>query len=221
LPSQPDQAVDLLAQSVAHGAIIVAIGAATNLALLEMHRPGTLARAQVVFMGGWIRPPDDGLPSWGPEHDWNVQCDQRAAAMLESVGDLTLVTLPATLKTVLRAAHLSRLRQCGPVGKLLALQSETHARINDFGALARNNPALPADLLNFHYDPLTAAVAAGWPGAALEKHALRPVVRDHAMRFEPGAGPSVRVVVDVDGDAFSEEWLQAVERLATDDQFGE
>jgi inosine-uridine nucleoside N-ribohydrolase len=36
LPSQPDQAVELLAQSVAHGATIVAIGAATNLALLEM-----------------------------------------------------------------------------------------------------------------------------------------------------------------------------------------
>jgi inosine-uridine nucleoside N-ribohydrolase len=213
MTSQPDRAVDLLAQSVANGATIVAIGAATNLALLEMQRPGALAHAKVVFMGGWIRPPADGLPPWGPERDWNVQCDQRATAMLEFVGDLTLVTLPATLKTALRAAHLSRLKQCGPVGRLLAHQSGAYAKINNFSALARNHSALPADLVNFHYDPLTAAVAAGWPGVVLEEHALRPVIRDDVMRFEPGAGPSVRVVVDADGDAFAELWLQAIERF--------
>jgi hypothetical protein len=72
--------------------------------------------------------------------------------------------------------------------------------------------------VNFHYDPLTAAVAAGWPGVVLEEHALRPVIREQVLRFEPGAGPTVRVVVDADGDAFSEEWLQAVERLGGDNQ---
>jgi len=25
-----------------------------------------------VLMGGWMRPPTEGLPAWGPEMDWNV-----------------------------------------------------------------------------------------------------------------------------------------------------
>jgi inosine-uridine nucleoside N-ribohydrolase len=208
-----EEALDLLARSIDHGATIVAIGAATNLALLEMRRPGTLARARVVFMGGWIRPPAGGLPQWGPEQDWNVQCDQRAAAMLANSGDLTLVTLPATLHVFLRRAHLERLTQSGPAGRLLALQSEVHASLRDFAGLSQEHHALPADLLNFHFDPLTAAVAVGWREAVIEDHTLRPVVRDGITRFEPGGGRPVHVVVNADGNAFTDLWLEAVERL--------
>jgi inosine-uridine nucleoside N-ribohydrolase len=207
-----EEALDLLARSIDQGATIVAIGAATNLALLEMRRPGTLAHACVVFMGGWIKPPADGLPQWGPEHDWNVQCDQRAAAVLEHCGDLTLVTLPATLHVFLRRAHLERMTQSGPVGRLLALQSEVHASLRDFASLSREHSALPADLLNFHFDPLTAAVAVGWREAVIEDHTLRPVARGGTTRFERGGGRPVHVVVNADGNAFADLWLEAVER---------
>ena len=39
--------------------------------------------------------------------------------------------------------------------------------------LAEENPTLPADLLNFHHDPLAAAVAVGWDGVTIERP--RPV----------------------------------------------
>jgi hypothetical protein len=144
--------------------------------------------------------------------DWNVQCDKQAALLLAASAELTLVTLPATLTAHLRAAHLPRLRASGPVGELLALQSELHARHNRFAELGRAHPGLPRDLLNFHYDPVTCAVACGWPGATVEEMRLRPVVAGGVLRFERSeAGRATRVVVGVDGAAFSELWLCSLE----------
>jgi inosine-uridine nucleoside N-ribohydrolase len=153
---------------MAEGATVVAIGALTNLALLEIARPGSLHGISVVFMGGWLRGAAPGLPSWGPEIDWNVQCDQHAAMIVAAAADLTLVTLPATLTAHLRASQLPRLQASGAVGELLALQSEVHAKDNRMPDLARRHPGLPSDLLNFHYDPVTGAVAEGWAGATVE-----------------------------------------------------
>jgi hypothetical protein len=72
-------ALQLLAANAVDGAVVVAIGPYTNLALLEMRQPGTLRMTNVVAMGGWVQPAADGLPAWGPEIDWNVQCDTEAA----------------------------------------------------------------------------------------------------------------------------------------------
>jgi hypothetical protein len=124
MPSSPGAAEDLLEKSIREGATVVAIGALTNLALLERKRPGTLKDVPVVAMGGWIEPPAEGLPQWGPERDFNVQCDTEAAQIVAAAADLTLVTLPVTLKAPLREMHLPRLRSSGPLGELLARQSE-------------------------------------------------------------------------------------------------
>lgn len=213
-PAAPGVALDLLMRSLAQGATIVAIGAATNLALLEVIRPGTLKDAEVVFMGGWIRSPAEGLPNWGPEGDWNVQCDTRAASILAGRAALTLVTLSGTLNAWLRESHLSRLRASGPIGELLARQSQLYARDKEMATLASTNPGLPPDLLNFHYDPVTAAVALRWSGARMEEMRLQPVLRDGVLRFEESDyGRPMRVVVDVDGSAFSEYWLSTLETL--------
>ena len=40
---------------------------------------GSLGRVPVVLMGGMIHAAAPGLPQWGPEMDWNVQCDTEAA----------------------------------------------------------------------------------------------------------------------------------------------
>jgi purine nucleosidase len=78
--------------------------------------------------------------------------------------------------------------------------------------LGRAHAGLPDDLLNFHYDPVACAVAAGWPGAAVDEMRLRPVVEDGVLRFQPEpAGRLTRVLVDLDGPGFSETWLSAVE----------
>jgi len=213
-PSPAGAALDLLFRSAEQGATIVGIGAATNLALLEVIRPGCLDQVPVVFMGGWVQSPAAGLPEWGPEMDWNVQCDTHAALILGATAKLTLVTLPATLTAHLRAAHLPRLRTSGPVGELLALQSELHAQDTRMPGLGLAHSGLPDDLLNFHYDPVTCAVALGWPGARIEEMRLRPVLSDGVVRFQPSeSGRKTRVVTHVRGDQFAETWLGSVEAL--------
>jgi purine nucleosidase len=212
-PSPAGAALDLLERSIEGGATVVAIGPWTNLALLEVARPGSLGRAPVVVMGGWLGGPAAGLPAWGPEMDWNVQWDTRAAEIVAATtAELTLATLPATLRAHLRAADLPRLRASGPLGALLARQSEAHALDRGMAELGRAHAGLPDDLLNFQYDPVACAVALGWSGAVVEEMRLRPVLEAGVLRFEPDReGRPARVVVDVDGVAFAETWLAAVE----------
>jgi inosine-uridine nucleoside N-ribohydrolase len=204
--------LDLLMGSIEEGATIVAIGAATNLALLEILRPGSLGGARVVFMGGWIHSPAAGLPNMGPDADWNVQCDSRAASVLFDCADLTLVPLSVTLQTWLRASHLPHLRQAGSVGELLARQSELYAIDNRRSELAAAHAGLPHDLLNFHHDPLTAAVAVMWSGVETDEMRLKQIVADNGtLRFErSSSGRRTRVVVDVDSEGFSEHWLTTI-----------
>ena len=211
-PSPAGAATDLLLRSVELGATIVAIGPYTNLALLERAHPGTLARVPVVLMGGWVRPPAPGLPHWGPDRDWNMQADPAAAqAVVEACTDLTLSTLPVSLQVPLRAGDLPALRALGPMADVLARQSEAHAVASGKSDLGPAHSGLPDDLVNLHYDPLACAVALGWPGAVVEQMRLRAVLEDHGLRLyaDPGAH-AVRVVVDVDGEAFTRTWLQAV-----------
>jgi purine nucleosidase len=213
-PSPPGAALDLLGSSIDQGATIVGIGPFTNLALLEQARPGTLAGVPVVVMGGWIEQPADGLPPWGPDMDFNVQWDTRAAEKLASAGtDLTLVTLPATLRAHLRAADLPRLRASGPIGELLARQAETHAEDFGMSALGRSFRDLPDDLLNFQYDPVASAVAAGWPGAVTRQTRVAADLDEGLLGFrEDALGAAATVVVEIDGRNFAETWLAAVER---------
>jgi purine nucleosidase len=212
-PSPPGAALDLLDRSIQGQATVVAIGSYTNLALLEVTRPGRLGRVPVVAMGGWMGPPDDGLPAWGPEMDHNVQFDTRAAQILAATAArLTLVTLPVTLKAHLRAADLPRLRASGPLGQLLARQGEAHGGDHGMAELGRTHAGLPDDLLNFQYDPVACAVAVGWPGAVIKELRLQPVLDGEVLRFQPDQdGRLVRVVVDLDGVSFTDAWLAAVE----------
>jgi inosine-uridine nucleoside N-ribohydrolase len=214
-PSPPGAALDLLEQSLDAGATLVAIGPYTNLALLEIARKGSLARQPVVVMGGWVQPPAPGLPPWGPEMDFNVQWDTRAAGVVAATAQVTLVTLAATLTAHLGRADLPRLRAAGPLGELLSRQGEAHGQANQMEKLGREHSGLPDDLLNFHYDPVACAVALGWSGATIEEIRLQPVLRDGVLRFEahPNGRPT-RVVLDVDGAAFGETWLSAVQAAA-------
>ncbi len=218
-PSPPDAAHDLLSHSIQQGATIVGIGPYTNLARLEEARPGSLGRVPVVVMGGWTQPPAEGLPVWGPERDWNVQWDTRATELVATkASQLTLVTLPVTLKSHLRARDLPRLRASGRLGELLARQSEAHAADRKMSELAGANDALPDDLLNFHYDPVTCAIALGWSGAVVEEMRLKPALDGEVLRWGSDQdGQLTRVVVDLDGEGFTETWLSAVEAAQRDE----
>jgi purine nucleosidase len=183
-------ALDLLERSIQLRATVIAIGPFTNLGLCEVVRPGLLDTVPVVVMGGGYRLPDAGYPQWPEEYDWNVQCDTRAAEIVSRLAKLTIVPLAATVKVHLRGVDLSRLRAAGPLGELMARQAEAYG-VDRREGLAEQNPKLPPDLLNFHHDPLAAAVAVGWDGVTLDGN----------------------LVADVDGAAFSERWLQAIEHL--------
>lgn len=212
-PAPEAAALELLATSIDRGATVVAIGPYTNLALLEAARPGVLGAADVVTMGGWVQPPAEGLPSWGPQMDWNVQSDTAAAlTVFNAAGDLTLVTLPATLRAQLRAAHLERLEASGPIGRLLARQARAHGGEYPMSQLGSAHSGLPDDLLNFQYDPVACAVALGWSGAVIACMNLRPRLEGAVLRFEPVTdGKLTEVVLDVGGSTFADTWLTAIE----------
>lgn len=212
-PASPGAALDALARSVESGAMIVAIGPVTNLALLEVARPGILHGAPVVVMGGWVDPPAIGLPQWGAEMDWNVQWDVRAMEIVATSGaDLSFATLPGTLEAQLREAHLPRLRAAGALGELIANQSVAHAHDNGLGDLGRQHQGLPDDLLNMHWDPAACALALDWNCLSSEALRLRIVVEGGVLRFERDAlGHPVRVLTGVDGPAFSQRWLGTVD----------
>jgi hypothetical protein len=90
--------------------------------------------------------------------------------------------------------------------------------------LGRRHDALPDDLVAFMFDPVTAAVAVGWPGVATERvDVTMPSAASEPARFlrvGEGTAPEAprrrtRVVTGVDGEAFGDVWLTAVERAAT------
>lgn len=211
-PIVADAAVDLLARSIDQGATIAAIGPYTNFALLEQAHPGRLSGAPVVAMGGWIRPPAQGLPPWGPEMDWNVQCDIQAARILAATADLTLCLLPVAIAATLRRADLPRVAASGPLGALLARQSVAYANDQGFAELGRSHLGLPDDLVNFHWDPVACAVAMGWAGADIEQVSLRAMQDGDVLRFEVhDEGYRTRVLAGIDTASFTDTWINAVE----------
>lgn len=217
LPGPDDAAVDLLARSVDAGATLIGIGPFTNLARLERRHPGSLRRAPVTVMGGWLDPPAPGMPAWGPAADWNTQCDQPAAGIVAAQADLTLSLMPASMPATLRRRDLPRLEASGAVGALLARQSLACAEDRHREQLGKTNGGLPDDLVNFHWDPVACAVALGWDGATVAPVRLRPTVTAGALHFvRDPEGPLVRIVTRLDGAAFTEAWLRAVERAQRD-----
>lgn len=132
--------------------------------------------------------------------DFNVCCDPRAAQLVwDAEPALTLVAPTASIKAHLRAADLPRLKARGPIGELLARQGQAYA-------------ALPDDLLNFQWDPVTAAVAVGWPGCTLTEQ--RVTFDAEQPGFAPAtSGRAVRVVTDIDAPGFRELWLRRIEAL--------
>jgi inosine-uridine nucleoside N-ribohydrolase len=215
-PGAPGAALDLLARSVAAGATVVTIGPFTNLALLEVARPGLLARVPVVTMGGWTRMPPAGFPVWDASRDFNVQSDAAAADFVfrTAGAPLTIVGLDATVQAPLRGAHLERLRKAGPVGEVLARSSLAHGTDYGNAAFAARHAGLPDDLVNYHHDPLACAVAVGWDGARVEEARLSPVMQNGVLSLvESPDGRPIRTVTAVDADAFAERWLQAIEAL--------
>jgi purine nucleosidase len=210
-----DQALSLLERSIEQGAIIAAIGALTNLALLEKRSPGILRRAQLYLMGGYVFAPREGLPQWGNEIDFNVQIDVQSAYYVIEHSSPTFVPLAVTVETSLRRANLARLRQAGPVARLIARQAEAFATDENYEArYGETCKGLPEDIINFLHDPLACAIALGWrEGVEISEIPLKSEIKDgwlcHAI---DASGKPTQVVTRVDSDRFNEFWLRTVVR---------
>lgn len=216
-PNAVEQALDLLERSIEEGAIIVAIGPYTNLALLEERSPGILRDAKLYLMGGYVFPPREGFPTWGNDMDWNVQVDVRSAHFVIHSSNPTFVPLSVTVETSLRRAYLPTLKRSGPLARLIARQAEAFARDENIEArYGRTCEGLPKDTINFQHDPLACAIALGWnEGVGIREVPLKTEIEDGWLRqrVEEG-GRLARVVTRVDGGAFDEFWLEMVARSA-------
>ena len=210
--STPGDALDLLYANAQSGATVIGIGPLTNLAVLETLRPGAFKNANVVIMGGNLgEPPETGLPQYGPEVDYNIQTDRRAAMIVFERVNPLIVPLPVTLKVCLRRSDLPALEAGGPLAKLLALQAELHCTDHQMDRLGTINAAVPTDILNFQYDSLACAAALGWDCLTVEKIPLTAGMRDGCVVLNRDLfGPPKRVITNVDAERFSARWLETV-----------
>ena len=214
-PTPLDQALSLLERSIKQGANIAAIGAYTNLALLENRSPGILRRARLYLMGGYVFPPREGFPLWGNDMDWNVQVDVESAHYVLQHSSPTLVPLSVTVETSLRRAHLATLRQSGPLAQLIARQAEAFAKEwNNEVQYGQTCKGLPEDTINFQHDPLACAIALGWnEGVEIREVPLKLEIKDGWLcQTVDDSGKLTKVVTRVNGGKFNEFWLSTVAR---------
>ena len=213
VPNPVEDTIQLLNQSIAQGATIVAIGPFTNLYMLDLHYPGILMRANLFLMGGYLYPIRPGFPQWGNEMDWNIQVDVKSAKHVIEHSNPTLIPLSVTVETALRRADLGDLQNSGALGRLIALQAEAFAvdeqNEKKFGETCEG---LPNDIINFLHDPLACAVALGWnEGVEIEKLPVILEEKDGWLheRIDP-SGKSIRVVTKIDGESFNKFWLNTI-----------
>lgn len=212
-PGAPGEALSLLEESVGRGAVVAGVGPYTNLHLLERRRPGLLRAARLFLVGGTVFPPPEGFPRWPVADDYNVQIDVESARHVLARCRPTLVPLSMTAQTSLRAAHLERLEAAGPLGALIARQARAFAADEDFAAkYGATFGRLPHDIINFQHDSLGCAVALGWAeGVEVTEVPLRLDVKDGLLRqrVDPAGAPTP-VVTKIDGERFSDFWLDTV-----------
>jgi inosine-uridine nucleoside N-ribohydrolase len=116
----PGHAIDWMAQVlVANPApvTVVATGPLTNIALFLARYPELESRLdRIVLMGGAI-----GEGNTTPAAEFNIWADPEAAhRVFQSDTDLTMVGLDVTHRALMRPAHVERLANAGPAGKLVA-----------------------------------------------------------------------------------------------------
>ena len=209
-PTPLAKALDLLERSIEQGATIVAIGAYTNLALLEQRSPGILSRAKLYLMGGYVFPVRAGFPPWGNDMDWNIQVDVQSARTVIEHSNPTLIPLSVTVETALRRAYLPALQQAGALARLIARQALAFAsEYNNEAVYGKTCTGLPQDIINWQHDPLAVAIALGWDeGVEIGEFPLSLEIVDGWLheQIDPNGRPT-KVVTRVDGPAFNEFWL--------------
>lgn len=212
-PNELDEALELLKTSIEQGAIIIGIGAFTNLFLLDKKYPGILKNTRLYLMGGYVYPIRESYPQWGNDMDWNIQVDVNSAKHVIENSNPTLVPLTVTVETAIRRAYLPALRKSGRLGEIMATQAEAINReYNNEEKFGKTCTGLPSDILNFQHDALACAIALGWnDGVVIEEVPLRLEIKEsYLLEHIDDSGKSTKVVTKVNGNKFNEMWLNMV-----------
>jgi purine nucleosidase len=215
LPGQPEDAVQLLKQSIEQKATIIAIGPFTNLYLLDLQYPGILKQAELYLMGGYVYPIRPGFPDWENDMDWNIQVDVHSARHVIENSNPVLIPLTVTVETALQRAFLDALKEAGSLGRLIAQQAEAFAADEqNEKRIGETCEGLPNDIINFLHDPLACAIALGYDdGVEIQKISLRLEEKDGFLyeRIDP-TRQAVRLVTSIDGPRFNKFWLDKILR---------
>jgi inosine-uridine nucleoside N-ribohydrolase len=187
-PAQ-EHAVDFLAERL-EGAVLVATGPLTNVALL-------LAR----------------YPDARPERIVLIWADPEAAARVFSSGlDVTMVGLDVTHAALVKEPHRERLREAGRVGKavaeLLDFYGVFHREVYGFDG----SPVHDAVALAHVIDPSLLRVERLNVRVDCESELCRGRTVVDVWR-RTGLEPNAQVAVDIEADAFLELLLQRLARL--------
>lgn len=190
----------------------MAIGPWTNLALLEVMRPGILADADLVLMGGIIRTFPEGFPQWGPVWDYNIQQDVRAAEIVLSRSHPLIVPMEITIRTAITKRDAARLETGDPLAMLVAKQSTEYGRDSTIARAARQQPRIADDFLTFQHDALACMTACQVAGNTIEEIPLRWLLnREGLLEFRiVQDGTPTRVVADVAAAVVAERWLDPI-----------
>ena len=121
-------AVDLLADLLEPGVVLVPTGPLTNVAVLLESRPDVRKRLErIVWMGGAIA---EGNVT--PAAEFNAFVDPEAAAVVfESGIEVTMIGLDVTHQALFTRAHADRLRGTGRAGRAVAELSDFFQRFHE------------------------------------------------------------------------------------------
>ena len=208
-------AVDIIENSLKQGSAIVAIGPLTNIARVVRKKGHKIFNSDnLFFMGGSLWTPEKGYPAWNRENDWNLNMDLTAAHEVLNCCGLTMVEIAPTLKTFLTERDCARLDNTDGMNSMVAGQGRFWRNHAPF---IREETAkcgkLPRDLCNFHYDPLTCAIAAGFPDYQAKEEFIEfcPMPEDHTYQIiRKNGGNRIRSVYDADGESFNRAFMETM-----------
>jgi inosine-uridine nucleoside N-ribohydrolase len=202
-------AVDLLADAIEPGVVLVPTAPLTNIALLLERHPDVRERLRaIVWMGGAIA---EGNIT--PAAEFNAFVDPEAAAAVFASGvPITMVGLDVTHKALFARAHADRLREVGRAGRFVAELSDFFQRFHEISYGLDGSPIHDAVAVAQVIDPTLVATRRVNVEVEVDSEFCdgRTIVD---LRGVTGRSPNTDVGVDVDAARFLELLCSRIETL--------
>jgi len=193
-------AVDLLAELIDPGVVLVPTAPLTNIALLLKQHPAVRNRLErIVWMGGAI-----GEGNVTPAAEFNAFVDPEAAAEVFASGiPITMIGLDVTHRALFTRAHAERLRGAGRAGRFVAELSDFFQQFHERSYGFAGSPIHDAMAVAHVIDPTI--VTTGRANVVVEDRSEfcdgRTVVD---FRRVTGREPNAEVGIGVEADRFLE-----------------